>query len=363
MKVALVHDFLTQRGGAERVLEVLAEMFPEAPIYTLVARPEQIPEFLRNRTIVESFVARLPFGRRYYKLYLPIFPIAIEQFDFSEFDLVISSSSSFAKGVITKPKTTHISYCYTPMRYVWDNYHGFLCEQKRRRILQILLIPVLHYIRIWDSESAKRVDHFIAISKNVQKRINKYYRREAEVIYPPVNTRRFSTTNEVGDYFLIVSRLLPYKRVDLAIQAFNKLGIRLIIIGDGYDKNRLHSLAGHNITFVGEKSDTSVAGYLRHAKALLLPGEEDFGITAVESQASGTPVVAYGAGGALETVTNHKTGILYNEQTADAIRGAVLKYRTMHFNPRVLQQQAQNFDTNKFKEQIQNFVAGRNFTT
>lgn len=357
MKVAIVHDYLNQMGGAEKVLEVLCELFPEAPVYTLLADKSKISETLRNVDIRESFISRLPFVKKHYKKYLALFPIAIEQFDFSEYDLVLSSSSAFAKGIITKPGTKHICYCYTPMRYSWDLYHRYLKEDGPGGLYAKVLPFLLHYIRMWDKVSVDRVDDYIAISKNVQRRIEKYYRRESVVIYPHVNLGNFFINPQgPDDYFLVVSRLLPYKRVDIVIEAFNELKLPLVVIGDGYDRKRLEKMAGSTIQFLGYQSDEIIANYYSKCEAFLFAGEEDFGITPVEAQASGRPVIAYGAGGALETVIDGQTGLFFKDQTKEAIIDSINRFNSMHFDAESIRNQALKFDREVLKKNLLTYI-------
>lgn len=358
MKVAIVHDYLNQMGGAERVLEAFCELFPGAPVYTLIADPDKLPEKWREIQVKTSFIQFLPFAKKHYKKYLPLYPLAIEQFDFSGYDLVLSSSSAFAKGVLTNPDTIHICYCHTPLRYTWDLYHKYLREDGPGGIYAKLLPYVLHKIRLWDRISADRVDFFIANSHNVRRRIEKYYRREAEVIYPPVETGRFAIREEgPEDFFLIVSRLLPYKRVDIVIQAFNELKLPLIIIGDGYDRKRLEKMAGSTVRFLGYQPDEVVADYYARCQAFLFPGEEDFGITPLEAQASGRPVIAYRAGGALETVVEEKTGIFFDRQTKESVIDAVKKFQHFSFDPHTIRRHALQFDKEVFITKMKQYIS------
>lgn len=358
MKVAIVHDYLNQMGGAERVIEVFCEMFPNAPIFTLIADKEKLSENLRNRTIHESFIGRLPFAKKQYKKYLPLYPTAIEQFDFTGYDLVLSSSSAFAKGILTKPGTVHACYCHTPMRYTWDLYHSYLLEDGPGGLYGKILPLLLHYIRMWDKVSADRVDHYISNSYNVERRINKYYRREATVIHPPVDAEQYQIHPSGPDeFFLMVSRLLPYKRVDIVIEAFNGLNLPLVVIGDGYDRGRLEKLAGPNVTFLGYQTDEVIADYYARCQAFLFAGEEDFGITPLEAQASGRPVIAFGSGGALETVVEGKTGLFFREQTKEAVKKAVQKFDRQSFDPVLIRKHAVQFDKGVFKKKMLDYIA------
>lgn len=354
MKVALVHDYLNQYGGAERVLESFKEIFPDAPIYTLISDLSKMPDKFERYDIHNSFIQKIPFSKRNYKKMMSLFPLAIEQFDLSSYDVVLSSSSAFAKGVLTRPGQLHFCYCHTPMRYVWDLYHDYL--KKSSSFLQKVLPPLLHSIRNWDQLSSQRVDHYIANSNNVRKRIEKYYNKKSHVIYPPVSFERFAISDETEDYFLIVSRLISYKRIDIVIQAFNQLQLPLVIIGDGYDRSRLEKLAGSTVKLIGIQSDEIVAQYYSKCRALIMAGEEDFGITPLEAQASGRPVIAYGKGGALETVVNKKTGIFFNEQTPESVLDAVQSLKDIEFDSQTIRDHAQKFNNERFKREIENYI-------
>jgi glycosyltransferase involved in cell wall biosynthesis len=356
MKIAIVHDYLNQRGGAERVLECFMDLFPEAPIYTIVSDLSVMPERIQKADIRHSFIQSIPFSRKHYKKMIGLFPLAVEQFDLREFDVILSSSSAFAKGVLTNPHQVHICYCYTPMRYVWDLYHQYIKEDIKNPIYRWILPFVLHRIRIWDQVSAARVDHFIADSAAIARRIRKYYRREAEVIYPPVNLDRFHLSNTSEDFYLIVSRLIPYKRIDLAIEAFNRLKLPLVIIGDGYDRDRLQAMAGPTVQLLGYQPDVVAADYYSRCKAFILPGEEDFGITPLEAQASGKPVIAYGRGGALETVIDGVTGVFFHEPTADSLISAIRRLEGLSIRSEDCRRQAMNFTEEAFKAKILAFI-------
>lgn len=365
MKVALIHDHLAQDGGAEKVLQVLAGLFPDAPIYTLLYDKKQVDKYLPGRRIETSVIQRLPGGVRHYQWYLSFMPLAVEFFDLREFDLVISDTSSFAKGVITKPETLHISYCHTPTRYLWSDTHQYINELKYNKWLKKAISLVLNKIRIWDRLAADRVDLFIANSRTVQDRIAKYYRRVSTVIYPPVETERFSLADPSrlapqDQYFLAGCRLAPYKRIDLAIKAFKELGpsYRLKIFGDGVDLPRLKKLAAgaHNIEFLGRVSEEEKAKLYQLAQAFINPQEEDFGITMVESMASGRPVIAYRKGGATETVIEGKTGLFFDEATPEALARVVKEFSSVDFDPRAIREQAERFSVSNFKKQLMDFI-------
>lgn len=364
MKVALIHDHLAQDGGAEKVLAVFAEMFPEAKIYTLLYDKKNI-NHLKNHQIDASVIQRLPGGVRHYRWYLQFMPMAVEFFDLREFDLVISDTSSFAKGVITLPDTLHICYCHTPTRYLWSDAHQYLNELKFNKYFKKIIAMVLNRLRIWDYNAAQRVDHFIANSQMVAGRIRKYYRRESQVIYPPVETTKFSIAEKMPEkneaYFLAGCRLVPYKRIDLVIEAFNLLGdnYRLKIFGDGLDLDRLKKIANgnNNIEFLGRVSDEEKAKLYQNALAFINPQEEDFGITPVESMAAGRPVIAYRKGGALETVIEGQTGLFFNEQAPESLAAVLRSFQTNNFNPQAIRAHAEKFSVANFKEQIEKFIA------
>lgn len=356
MKVAIVHDWLANMGGAERVILAFKEIFPEAPIYTVVYNPDKIPKIFHDMDVRPSFIQKLPKAKTKYQMYLPLMPTAVEQFDLSGFDVVLSSSSSVAKGVITKAGTVHICYCHTPMRYAWDFYHEYLQGEDVGPIKRKLIPWLMNYIRMWDRLSADRVDYFIANSHNVATRIRKHYRREAAVIHPPVNGHYFTPEDTDGGYFLVVSRLVPYKRVDLAVKACNELGLPLKIIGGGSELERLKALAGPTVQFMGRLTDEEIRKAYADCKAFIFPAEEDFGITPLEAQASGRPVIAYGVGGALETVVPGKTGLFFDSQTVESLTKAVESFNSIEYNKGAIREHALNFDVAVFKEKIKNFV-------
>src|SRR3989338_6910525 len=301
MKVALVHDLLVKLGGGERVLKVLSDLYPNAPIYTLLYDEAKVGRvFPKSRVRVSGFHKLPKILRNQRRYLLPWMPKMIESFDFSEYDLVISSSSAYAHGIVTDLGTKHISYCHSPMRYAWDWAHPYLNEQNVGRLKRGIIRKMLSKIRIWDYYASDRADLILANSSNVQKRIQKYWRKASTVLYPPVDVERFKVTPAHGNYFLIVSTLTPFKNIELAIHLFNKIRKQLIIIGDGADRERLKRLAGPHIDFLGFKPDDVVREYMQNCRALIFPGEEDFGITPVEAMACGKPVLAYGKGGATE---------------------------------------------------------------
>ena len=355
MKTALVHDYLAQAGGAERVAAAFHTMFPLAPLYTSVYDGKATLPVFENVDVRTSFLQKWPFSlRRFHKLALPYYPAAFERFDFTGYDLVLSSSSSFAKGIVTPPETCHICYCHTPSRFIWRQQE-YLYQSPFSRLVMGLINPIINNLRSWDVEGAQRVDYFVANSYNVARRIRKFYRRDvAAVIYPPVETRKFTPVgaSEVGNHFLVVSRLLNYKRVDLAVAACNRLGLPLRIVGIGPDLPALKRIAGPTIQFLGRLSDQEVAQELARCKALIFPGEEDFGLTPVECMASGRPVVAYGAGGALETVVEGETGLFFREQTVDSLVKALKAMEALSFSTEVLRNHALSFDIGVFEARL-----------
>ncbi|HLD27314.1 MAG TPA: glycosyltransferase [Patescibacteria group bacterium] len=358
MKIALTHDHLFQIGGAEKVLFELNRIFPDSPVYTLIHNPEKAGLF-KEFDIRTSFLQQLPFSKRNFKWYLGLMPIAWEQFDFSQYDVVISSSSAFSKGVLTAPNTLHISYCHSPTRYLWSDAHKYVEELKQPKLIKKILPMILNRLRTWDYTAAQRVDKFIANSEFVAKRIKKYYQREATVIYPPVNTEQFKLAGELGNYYAIVSRLRPYKRVDLAIKAFNQLHLPLKIIGSGEEESRLRKIAKPNIEFLGELPDEQRNRVLSRAIAFIHPQEEDFGIAAVEAMAAGRPVIAYKSGGALETVIERVTGRFFEEQSWEALADAVIRFQAdlNQYDPRAIKEHAEKFSTARFDREIKDFTA------
>lgn len=357
LRVALVHDYLNQNGGAERVVEVFTEMFPKAPVFTSVYDAGAMPDRWRSVDIRTSFMQRISPAMRVAKALLPLYPTAFESFDLRNYDLVLSSTTAFAKGVLTRPETCHVCYCNSPSRFLWayDEYVEF--EHFPRvalRVLPWLATP----LRMWDFQAAQRVDYFVAGSHNAARRIAKYYRRESDVLQPPVETDRFTTSADVHAFFLVVSRLQPYKRIDLAVEACTRLNLPLHVIGDGPDRSRLERLAGGSVRFFGRVADEEVRRQMSVCRALLFPGEEDFGLTPVEVQASGRPVVAYGAGGALETVRDGETGVYFRPQSVEALCSCLLTLED-HFDSSVLRAHARQFDVDVFKKRMYDLLARR----
>lgn len=357
MKVAIVHDYLNQMGGAERVVLALHDIFPDAPIYTSIYDPKRVDAAFQKMDIRTTYMQNFPFVMKHHQPYLPFYPMAIESLDLRGYDLVLSSSSAFGKGVLTRPETLHICYCHTPMRWCW-NYDEYVEREKLGKVARFVLPFLVSRMRVWDQTSAMRVDEFIANSPVVAERIRKYYRRDAVVIPPPVETSRFPFNPDLqtGDYFLILSRLIPYKRIDLAIEACNRLQLPLAIIGDGRDVARLRGLAGPTIRFLGRLPDAEVVQYYQHCRAFLFPGEEDFGITPLEAQACGRPVIAYGAGGALGSIVEGVTGEFFRQQTVDSLVEVLTRFDEKRYDPTTIRKHALAFDTPHFCQRIREFV-------
>jgi glycosyltransferase involved in cell wall biosynthesis len=356
MKLAIVHDYLNQMGGAERVLMVLHEIFPDAPIYTSIYAPDLVDPAFRRMDVRTSFMQRLPFVHQRHQPFLPLFPLAFESLDLRGYDVVLSMSSGWAKNVLTRPETCHVCYCLTPMRFGWS-FDDYVVGERVAPWQRRLLAPVLAGLRVWDVAGANRVDHFAAISTGVARRIMKYYRREAEVIYPPVHTEP-STGHDADDggYFLVVSRLVPYKRVDLAIEACNRLEAPLKIIGAGRDRARLQALAGPTIEFLGRVDDGAKRRHLLACRAFVFPAEEDFGIAPVEAMAAGRPVVAYAAGGALDTIVHGTTGVLFSQPTVQSLAAALEVARQRDWDRAAIRAHATRFDVRTFRARLKAFV-------
>lgn len=357
MKSALVHDWLIGMGGGEKVLQAINEIYP-SPIYTLVKNEQNLnPAFLADKSIDTSFLQKLPFAKKFHRYFLPFYPLAIEQFDLSKYDIVLSTSHAVAKGALTHSQQLHLCYCFTPMRYAWDLYHQYLSGVSgiQRKLAKVFL----HYLRNWDINSVSRVDHFACISKYIQRRIQKIYGRESTVIYPPVATHLYDCTEKKEDFYLTASRMVPYKKIDLIVEAFSKTpDRRLVVIGDGPEMKKVKAKATSNIEILGHTSDACMKEYLQKAKAFVFAAEEDFGIIVVEAQAAGTPVIAFGKGGSLETIQEGKTGIFYDEQTVPSLIEAVNKFERQEekFVPSQIKAHAESFSEERFKREFKAFV-------
>lgn len=358
-KIAVVHDWLPLYGGAERVLEQILNVFPQADIFSMIdAIPSDQRGFLQNKEVKTSFVQRLPGGKTRYRSYFPLMPLAVEQFDLSAYDLVISSSYSFAKGILTGPDQRHLCYCHSPIRYAWDMQHQYLEQANLTKGPKSWFVRiVLHYIRLWDYRTAAGVDAFAANSAYIARRIMKVYRRDAEVIFPPVAVGDFELGERKEDFYLTASRMVPYKRVDLIAEAFSRMPEKkLIVIGDGPEMGRVRAKAGPNVSLLGYKDNPTLRSHLQRAKAFVFAAEEDFGILPVEAQACGTPVIAFGRGGAAETVNEGETGVLFPEQSAESLVNAVREFETMNFSPGTIRRQAEKFSAEVFRRNFSDFV-------
>jgi len=355
IRVALVHDWLNQSGGAEDVLGALARMFPAAPIYTSIYAPERVRSGFRERDVRVSWADRLPGVHWQHQRYLLAFPLAFRGFDFSGYDLIISNKSGFCHGVRKPDGATHICYCLTPARYVWD-LEGYLERERFHPVLPILMRPFLGWMQRWDRRAADGVDHFVAISSEVQRRIARYYGRDSVIIHPPVDTARFRPGEHKGDYFLVVSRLIPYKRIDLAVQACTQLGLPLIVAGDGRDRSRLEALAGPTVQFVGHVPDAHLPDLMGRCRAFIFPGEEDFGIAPVQAMAAGRPVIAFADGGAIDYLRSGHTGVLFEEQSLRALTDALDGFDEDAFDAGAIREEAMRFDRSEFERKLRNFI-------
>lgn len=352
MRVALVHYWLTKMRGGERVLETFCDMFPQADIYTHVVDRANLSDTLNRHEIRTTFISKFPFATRHYQKYLPFMPRALEELDLSDYDLVISSESGPAKGVLTNPDAFHLCYCHSPMRYIWDLYpdylngSGFLARQ--------LFPGIAHRLRTWDVTSAARVDQFVANSSFVKRRIEKFYRRDSEVIFPPVAFSEFAAarTDAPGEYYLAAGELVGYKRFDLAVDAFTRLNKRLLIVGDGEQRKDLQRRAGPSVEFLGRVDFSELKQHFAACKALIFPGAEDFGMIPVEVMASGRPVIAYGKGGALDTIIDGATGLLFQDQSIDSLLDAIERFEASEFDRDVIQAHAAKFGPDEFRAKI-----------
>jgi glycosyltransferase involved in cell wall biosynthesis len=352
MKVAIIHYWLVGMRGGEKVLEALCDMFPQADIFTHVYVPDAVSKTIRQHRVSTTFINSLPCASRLYKRYLPLMPLALEQLDLRGYDLIVSSESGPAKGIIPAPSALHLCYCHSPMRYIWNMFHDY---RKQAGWLSRLAMPFLaHYLRMWDAGSAVRVDRFVANSGTVAARIRRYYGRDAEIVWPPVDTEAFKPVQdrERGDYMLMVGELVAYKRPELAVEAFNQMRAKLVVIGGGEMLDLIRRRAGPTVTVLGPRPFEDLRHYYARCQALIFPGEEDFGIVPVEAMASGRPVIAYGAGGATETVIPKVTGLLFKEQTVEALIDAVEECRRIDFDPQKIAAHARQFSRQRFVTQM-----------
>ncbi|MEP6984791.1 MAG: glycosyltransferase [Chloroflexota bacterium] len=357
MKLALVHDWLNQIGGAEDVLDAMVKLYPNTPLYTSIYAPELMPPHYQQWDIRTLWLDKLPGIHSHHQPYLPVYPMGWGGLDLSDYDVVLSNKSGFCHGFQYGAKTLHICYCLAPTRYVWQ-LESYVAREGLGKPVLAALRPLIAGMRRWDYAAAQRVQHFIAISSDIQQRIKTYYDRDSVIIFPPVDTTRFQPVpaNQVEGYYLIVSRLIPYKRIDLAVQAATRLGVKLKIGGKGRDMERLQAMAGPTVEFLGYVPDDALPALMARCKAFLFPGLEDFGITPVQAQAAGRPVIAYGAGGALDTVIPGKTGELFNELTVDRLASVMQSFDESRYNPTEIRNHALGFDTQVFNDQITGFV-------
>ena len=356
MKAALVYDRINKWGGAERVLLALHEILPDAPLYTAVYSPQKASWAKVFPEVIPTFLNKIPFAQDKHEFLGTLTPIAFETLNLDKYDLVISVTSEAAKGVLTKPSTFHLCYCLTPTRYLWSGYKIYFANPW----LKLVSKPVVSYLRYWDKIAAQRPDKILAISTAVKKRIRKYYGRDSQVIFPPVELEKFSSPKdrkgEKDEFFLIVSRLTPYKKIDLAIRAFNELRLPLVIVGRGSEKRKLRSIAGRTIEFIDRLTDRQLANYYRRCSGFVFPQEEDFGIAAVEAQAAGTPVIAYRAGGALDTVIDGRTGVFFNKQDKESLTRAVKRFRRIDFDRQAIIKNAARFSKERFKKEFRKLI-------
>lgn len=365
LRIAIIHEWFVNYSGSERVVEQILNLFPHADLFALVDFLEDSHRgYIHNKQVTTTFIQNLPFAKNKFRQYLPLMPLAIEQLDLSEYDLIISSSHAVAKGVLTSPHQLHISYVHSPIRYAWDLQHQYLQESNLEKGIKSWLARwILHQIRIWDTRTANGVDHFIANSQFIARRIQKVYRRDAQVIYPPVDFDNYTLCEQKQDFYLTASRLVPYKRVDLIVEAFSQMRDRqLIVIGDGEQISKIRAKACKNVQFLGYREPSELKAYMQNAKAFVFASEEDFGITPVEAQACGTPVIAFGRGGVTESIISlecdHPTGIFFAKQSVDSICEAVLKFEQHQhlIEPKVCRDNAMRFSTERFLTEFYDFV-------
>jgi glycosyltransferase involved in cell wall biosynthesis len=358
MKVAIIHYWLVGMRGGEKVVEALCEMYPQADIFTHVYVPEMVSDRINRHKIIPTFINSLPRASKMYKNYLPLMPLALEQLDLRGYDLVISSESGPAKGIIAPARALHVCYCHTPMRYIWNMYQDY--RDSAGRVARLLMPPLTHYLRMWDVSSAARVDSFVANSATVAGRIHRYYGADSVVIHPPVDTAAFSIAapSELGDYYLMAGELVSYKRPDLAVQAFNEMKLKLVVIGGGEMLDEIRRLAGPTVTILGPQPFDVLKKHYAGCRALIFPGEEDFGMVPVEAMASGRPVVAFGRGGATETVAKDLSGVFFPEQTVEAISSAVRNLAGIEIDPAKIAAHASQFGRDQFFQKMRAHIDG-----
>lgn len=355
MKVAIVHDYLNQAGGAERVVATFHRMYPDAPIFTTLFAPDVVGEPLASADVRVSWMQRLPGWRKHFKAYLPFYPLAVRSFDLSGYDLVISSSSAWAKGVRVPKGTVHVCYCYTPMRWAWS-FDAYVGRSAMSAVSRVAARVIMGPLRVWDVRTSRSVDRFIAISNEVANRIRETYARDCDVVFPPVDIQRFHPQPRAEDFFLVVSRLNAYKRIDLAVAACSAGGLPLVVVGNGPERERLEALAGPTVRFVGRRPDVEVADLFSRCRALILPGAEDFGLTPLEANAAGRPVVAFAGGGALDTVRDGQTGVLFHEASSLSLGRALLAASERQWDAGVLRAHAETFAQSAFAERFRTSI-------
>jgi glycosyltransferase involved in cell wall biosynthesis len=356
MRIAVVHDYFTQLGGAEKVAEELMRMLPQATLHATVALPDRMPAGLAGLPVVTSWMQQLPLMRKYYRLFFLLYPLAVRSLDLSPYDLVISSSSGYAKGVQASRDAMHVCYCHTPMRWVW-NFDTYSAREEMGVLKRLLLPSLVRGLRRWDEGASRQPDHFIANSRSVATRILQSYGRHAEIIHPPIDLNRFRASTEQEDYYLVLARLVSYKRIDLAVRACSRLGRRLLVIGEGPDLDRLMATAGPTVSFLGRLTDAEVEHYASRCRALLFPGEEDFGMAPLEIAAAGRPTIAYRAGGALETIVEGVTGVFFDRQEVEDLADAITRFERIEWSPAALRGHAENFGIDIFRARLSAFLA------
>ncbi|MFT4112138.1 glycosyltransferase [Silvibacterium sp.] len=356
MKIAVVHDYFTQSGGAERVAEEIACIFPSAPVFAAVTLPERIPPRLKNRKFFTSWMQRLPFMRQLHRMYFAFYPLGVESLDLKDYDLIVSSSSGYGKGVHFRSDAVHVCYCHTPMRWAWE-YGNYSARERHGQLIQALIKPAISLLRWWDFKAAQRPTYILANSQNVADKIRKIYRRDAAVLHPPIDIHRFRPASGHDDYYLILARLVSYKRIDLAVEACTKLGRKLMVIGEGPDRKRLEEMAGPTVKFLGRLPDDEVERYASRCRALIFPGEEDFGMAPLEIAAAGRPTIAYRSGGALETIVEGVTGVFFDEQDSESLVNAIERFEHLNWDSAVLRAHACKFGVDAFQEELLKFLA------
>jgi glycosyltransferase involved in cell wall biosynthesis len=355
VRIAVVHDYFIQRGGAEKLAEAIYNMFPGADLFATVALKSRMPDSLRHVPVKTSWMQKLPLLEKYYRFYFPLYPLAVSSLDLSEYDLVISSSSGYAKGVRANPDAIHVCYCHTPMRWVWS-FQSYSARESFGGAVRQILRVILCGLKAWDIRAARQPDFFIANSNVVADRIAGAYQRHAEVIHPPIDVNRFAISHESGTHYVVLARLVSYKRIDLAVEAMTRLGRKLIVIGEGPAIDALRAIAGPTVQFVGRASDEDVEKYVRTCRALIFPGEEDFGMAPLEVAAAGRPTVAFRSGGALETVVEGQTGVFFDEQTSESLVDAILAFEKMQWEPMIIRRHAEKFSVQIFESNMRRFL-------